>query len=246
MDNNAILTDLKQYMFLTRNFQGKEAVEIKKEEIKKEKKEKEKEEPMTAPAIVKPEFFIPEQKDKLFWIYYIIKNGFSSYEYPGNTSFANEKTEKFACIDLVRAKKDLLKTKKIKNLKEHVEDELANRDRIGMKTFIALCIVSGINVLFIHNRKCFELVDDKNGPEVHVVHMTSPIAFKYELDSSLEKLEYYRTELFSWESVDKPIKAISNFKVDELLALCKQLGLTIDKSKKLGKKELYEMILMAL
>ena len=42
----------------------------------------------------KVDFFIPEEKDRLFWIFYIIKNGFSDYEYPGNTSFVKEKEEK--------------------------------------------------------------------------------------------------------------------------------------------------------
>jgi hypothetical protein len=238
--------DLEPYMFLKKNF-------IKETEEKEDKKEEKKEEKVkeiinNEPIVVnaKPSFFIPSQKDTLFWIFYAIKNGFSKYEYPGNTSYSNEKTEKFALIELIRAKKDLLKTKKIKNLKEHVEDELANRERIGMKTFIALCIISGINVLFIHRRKCFHLVDDKNGPTIHVVHMLSPISFQYELDVTEEKIAYYRGELFTWESVDKPIKAISNFKVDELLELCKQLGITVDKTKKLGKKDLYEMILMEL
>jgi len=241
--------DLEPYMFLKKNFINEKYEKVK---IKEEKKEEEKKEEQVVinnePILVnaKPSFFIPSQKDTLFWIFYAIKNGFSKYEYPGNTSYSNEKTEKFALIELIRAKKDLLKTKKIKNLKEHVEDELANRERIGMKTFIALCIVSGINVLFIHRRKCFHLLDDKNGSTVHVVHMLSPISFQYELDVTQEKIEYYQNELFTWESVDKPIKAISNFKVDELQELCKQLGLTVDKMKKLGKKDLYEMILMEL
>jgi len=236
--------ELESYMFLKKNFiDEKEKVY---EKVVKEKEVVVEKEIVTNTTIVAPTFFIPLQKDTLFWIYYVIKNGFSSYEYPGNTSYSNEKTEKFSLIELIRAKKDLLKTKKIKNLKEHVEDELANRERIGMKTFIALCIISGINVLFIHRRKCFHLLDDKNGSTVHVVHMLSPISFQYELDVTQEKIAYYQNELFTWESVDKPIKAISNFKVDELLELCKQLGLTIDKTKKLGKKDLYEMILMEL
>ena len=94
-------------------------------------------------------FFIPQEKDGLFWCFYVIKNGFAAYEYPGATSFVNEKAEKFKLIESLRTKKQVLKTKKIKNIKEDVEDDLANKSKIGMKTFIALCAADNINILFI-------------------------------------------------------------------------------------------------
>lgn len=187
--------------------------------------------------------FIPEQKDTLFWCYYIIKNGFSAYEYPGATSYSNEKAEKFKCVDLLRLHKQQLKTNKIKNLKEHVEDELANRDRIGMKTFIALCIVSGINILFIHRRKCFESIHNEE-EVIHVVHMLDS-KYSYESEVTPEQVEYYRNNLFKWESVDKPLKAISSYKSEELVDLCKKLDLGTDFKKK-TKKDLYELIIMNL
>ena len=58
-------------------------------------------------------FFIPQEKDGLFWCFYVIKNGFAAYEYPGATSFVNEKSEKFKLIESLRTKKQVLKTKKI-------------------------------------------------------------------------------------------------------------------------------------
>ena len=105
-------------------------------------------------------FFYPKQKDSLFWCFFIIKNGFAAYETPNTTSFVNEKKIKFEYIELLRKKKQILKShevfKKIKN-KDTIEHELANKEKIGEKTFIALCIVENLNVLFIHNKKCFEI-----------------------------------------------------------------------------------------
>ena len=86
-----------------------------------------------------------------------MKNGYSDYEYPGTTTFAREKELKFQYIEMLRSNKQLLKTKKIKNLREDIEDELANKEKIGMKTFIALCVASNLNILFIHKKKCFQL-----------------------------------------------------------------------------------------
>ena len=200
--------------------------------------------------------FFPEEKDALFWCYFILKNGLSAYEYPNATSFVNEKTEKFKCVQLLRDNKSALKTNKIKNLKEDVEDELANKERIGMKTFIALCIVSKINVLYIHNRKCFALIHDENEP-IHLVQCNSKPYLKYwgQLNIDKAQVECYKNNFFKWESVDKPLKAVGSYKSDELLDLCIRLVFGDDSTtnalnkqnlKKKTKKELYELLIQNL
>ena len=201
-------------------------------------------EPVIAPIV--NNFFTPEQKDSLFWCYFIIRNGFAAYEYPGKTSYSSEKTMKFESIELLRTNKDKLKTNKIKKIKEDVEDELANKDKIGMKTFLALCIASGVNVLFIHKRKCFKLLE--NDEPVHVIHENPNKTYTYETNVSPEQLEYYKTQMFHWESVDKPLKAISNYKSDELVDLCNKLGLEqgLGELKKKTKKDLYELLVLNL
>ena len=203
-------------------------------------------------------FFFPKEKDQLFWCFFIIQNGFEKYEYPGTTSFVNEKSEKFKCIEHLRAAKQQLKTKKIKNIKEDVEDELANKQTIGMKTFIALCIANNVNIMYIHKRKCFEILFDDQSPTfvVHCINNDDSSAKKYcyEQNVSKEQVEKYRTEYFNWESVDKPLKAMSSYKADELVELCNKLGLGLglglsngaeDLSKK-TKKSLYELLVMNL
>ena len=47
---------------------------------------------------------------------------------------------KFKYIDIVRKEKDILKINKIRPLSE-VEDDLANKNKISLKTFIALCLI---------------------------------------------------------------------------------------------------------
>lgn len=193
-------------------------------------------------------FFIPQEKDSLFWCFFVIKNGFAAYEYPGTTSFVNEKAEKFKLIESLRTKKQILKTKKIKNVKEDVEDDLANKSKISMKTFIALCAAENINVLFIHKRKCFELMCEEDNP-FHVIHWyDNPEKYCYEMNLSKEALDKYRNTLFKWESLEKPLKAMSSYKSDELMELCNKLGLQekVDNLNKKTKKDLYELLIMNL
>jgi len=246
-DYNHVVIDLQDYMLTSKliakhsSLHNAETKPIQKQQLKHEKK-------------VQDRFFYPKEKDQLFWCYFIIQNGFSKYEYPGTTSFVNEKEEKFRCIEHMRKNKQQLKTKKIKNIREDVEDELANKQIIGMKTFIALCISNNINIMYIHKRKCFELVCDDQMP-MHVVHCinnkdSSAFNYCYELTPTNEQLDIYRSTLFKWESVEKPLKAMSAYKLEELSDLCKKLALDVlpnggtDALKNKKKKDLYELIIM--
>ena len=195
------------------------------------------------PKKIKNNFFLPKDKDTLFWCYYILKNGFSKYEYPGVRSFENEKKTKFECIELLRSKKQILKEKKVKSLKEDVEDELANKEKIRMKTFIALCLVDNISILFIHKKKCFVL--DCGSDTYNVIHQyDNPEKYVIETDTNKDIWEKYKTTYFHWESLEKPLRAVSSYKVDELLQMCKKMGIEIVDKK--NKNELYELLLMNL
>ena len=212
---------------------NEDSIEQEKEKEKLMKKEKER-------------FFYPSQKDQLYWCFFIMKNGFTAYEYPDVSSFVNEKTEKIKCVTMLRDNKQQLKGKKIKNIKEDVENELVNCSTISMKTFIALCVVANINVLYIQKRKCFEMIFDEDSP-IHVVHDMLNGKYCYEPDASKEQIEHYRKKMFKWESIDKPLKAVGSYTSDELVELSKQLGLETMKSgenKKKTKNELYEQIVL--
>lgn len=256
-DYNHVLNKLQDYMLtgktLARTFY-QQPIENKVTVVQHDKQPKENNIPKKSNNPEVERFFFPKEKDQLFWCFFIIQNGFEKYEYPGTTSFVNEKSEKFKCIEHLRSAKQQLKTKKIKNIKEDVEDELANKQTIGMKTFIALCIANNINIMYIHKRKCFEILFDDQSPSfvVHCINNDDSSAKKYcyEQTASKEQMEKYRTEYFNWESVDKPLKAMSSYKADELVELCNKLGLglsngTEDLSKK-TKKALYELLVMNL
>jgi len=52
--------------------------------------------------------------------------------------------------------------------------------------------------------------------------------------------------LFNWESVDKPLKAISYYKLEELIDICKRFGFFDTTIKNKTKKDLYELIITKL
>ena len=237
--NKIIVDELQKYMLYSTNKYNKPIEKL--DYVKVEKLEKlEKVELKILKSNL--DFFYPEQKDQLFWCYYIIKNGFAAYEYPGTTSYANEKKEKFECIELLRKNKQTLKENKIKNIKEDVEDELAQKSMISRKTFIALCSIEKQNVLYIENNKYFDIfTDTTNVLSYHVVHCIKG-KYCYETDISQTQIEKYKSTLFKCDNFEKPLKAISYYKLNELVDICKYLVLIADFNKK-TKKELYELLM---
>jgi hypothetical protein len=169
----------------------------------------------------------------------------------GNQHFSIEKQEKFKYIDELRktCNKDLLKMHKIKPL-SLLEDDLANQERISIKTFFALCIVEKINVMLIDKRKVYEILitDD---PKIHVIHRNS-VSYEHhiELDISVNAINVYRETYYKMSTFDVSLKSMASYKVEELLDLCKKLDIVLsnenqeekEKKKKLGKKDIYELL----
>jgi hypothetical protein len=188
----------------------------------------------------------PRQHDSLFWCFYILKYGFSKYEMEvGNQHFTIEKSEKFKYIDMLRKNKDILKINKIKPLSD-LEDDLANKSRISIKTFFALCILEKLNILLVDKRKIYESINNDES-EIHVIHRNS-VTYEHHIELNIlpEELSKIRNTYHKMTGFESTLKAMSSYKVDELLELCKKLGIDTSTStsisKKLTKKDIYERI----
>jgi hypothetical protein len=191
----------------------------------------------------------PRQKDSLFWCFYILKNGYFNYEMEiNNQYFVVEKAEKFKYIEMIRKNKDLIKLHKIKPFTE-LEDDLANKQKISIKTFFALCILENINVLLVDKRKIYEItcIDIDDLHPVNVIHRNSQTCEHYiELNVTKENLQKYRDTYYKMDNFDATIKAIGSYKLDELIDLCKKLDINIanDNKKKQTKKDIYELLVL--
>jgi hypothetical protein len=196
--------------------------------------------------VKKDTIYKPLKKDSLFWCFYILKYGFSKYEMEvGNQHFSIEKQEKFNYIDVLRkpSNKDLLKIHKIKPL-SLLEDDLANQEKISIKTFFALCIIENINIILIDKRKVYEVLTTDD-PKIYVIHRNSITYEHYiELDVPVDKINMYKETYYNMSNFDTNLKAMSSYKVEELLELCKKLEINTDikEKKKMTKKDIYELL----
>lgn len=190
-------------------------------------------------------FFIPRQKDTLFWCFYILVNGIDKYENLNVINIVVEKTLKIEYVERLRLKKDLLKMHKCGALL-HLENSLVNEQKIDMKTFIALCILENINVLYV-KRNCYFELEMNSQSTVQIIHFF-PEKHKFGLEVNSFKVIEYRNALYQITNVEKPIKAISSYKSEELVEIGEKLGLETKKAdgKTMLKKDIYEKIIQYL
>jgi hypothetical protein len=188
--------------------------------------------------------YTPNKSDSLFWCFYIIKYGFEKYNMIDNQHFIIERNEKIAAIELLREKKDLLKNHKIKSI-NGIESDLTNSSAISISTFFSLAIIYGLNVAYIKKNSYYEFVSDDCADSVHIIKPSAGSnKYSYELEQSQEQVQHYRENYYKMLSIDKPIQAMTAYKLDELLELSKKLGIELNMPtiKKPTKKQLYDAI----
>ena len=239
---NYMLTEERIDHYLSYSIHNK--INKKEENEFKEQVKKVKEKITVEKKITNP-FFIPRQKDSLFWCFYAIVNGIEKYENLHVINVVIEKTLKIEYVEKLRLKKELLKIHKCGSLL-HLENSLVNEQKIDMKTFIALCVLENINVLYINNKIYFELQMNSQSI-VNIIHFL-PEKYKYAVEENSFKANDYKNSLYQVTNLDKPIKAISSYKSEELVEIASKLGLETKKAdgKPMLKKDIYEKIIQKL
>ena len=198
--------------------------------------------------------------DKLFWIFYKIINNFNDSDLEHINSFTIMKEFKINCVEKLKNQKNILKDFKIQ--KSTVEDDLTNNEKISFKTFHALCVLHLVNVILIRDNNTYCVLCSNNDEKVinlqnykllkiTNVKMSSLFNnFDIELVNSTteEELQKILKSYYAIENIEKPLKAFSNYKLDDLVSIAEKLNITIydETSKKKKKQELYENILQKL
>jgi hypothetical protein len=194
--------------------------------------------------IVKPinKIYIPSEKDTLFWCFFIMKHGDTHYEMLDNRNIIVEKKNKIEYIEKIRKDKQLIKTYKFTTL-TNLENNLANEDKLNIGTFLSLCVFENLNVLYIKNKTYYELLMNDE-PTIYIVYQLENNKYGIE-QSVIANTGDIKNTLYKIDSVDKPIKPFSAYKLPDLIVIAIKLGFEITNktsNKAKNKKELYEDI----
>lgn len=199
--------------------------------------------------VEKPTFFIPKEQDSLFWCYYIIKYGEIQYEMLQNRNFITTQNLKIDLVTKIRENKQIVKTYKLDTL-SNIESNLANDSILSIKTFMTLCVIDNLNIIFVSKKTYYELLTN-DSDIIYIIKELDRSKLKYSKQYGYEianetLLNDIRDNLYKVDSLDKPIKGLSAYKVCDLLNIANKLAIeTVNKEtgKNKTKNELYESII---
>lgn len=204
------------------------------------------------------DYFTPKQSDSLFWCFYILCNGYKSYEYETNY-FTAEQQFKIHTVEKVKRgdNKQILKDNKIS--KNSFESGLMGT--ITPKVLHALCIFYGINIFYVHNNTYYDMIIDSAKPisiirynaETHNYSVGMGIGGDilnetHTAPKFCEYIEKIKESHWKLESLEKPLRAITSYSVMEIIDICNKLDISIinESNKKKTKADLYSSILQKL
>jgi hypothetical protein len=199
--------------------------------------------------IKKSDTFVPREHDTLFWCYYIIKHGDIQYETLNNRNTLITKQLKIELVSKIRENKQIVKTYKFDSI-TNIESNLANDNIITVKSFMTLCAIDNINVVFVSKKTYFECLTNDSQP-IYIIREIDRNQLKYNKHYGYETatdeiLHELRTHLYKVDSLDKPIKSISSYKASELLDIAHKLAIEVvhkETGKNKTKNQLYETII---
>ena len=237
---NDVLNDLQDYMLYEDNMI--KSLRIKIEPTPKDIKS------VKPTNNTRQQIFIPNQQDSLFWCFYIIKNGDVKYETLNNKNSLLAKQMKIELVDSIRKHKDVVKIYKFDTL-SNLESNLANDNNLNVNTFLTLSAIENINIIFLKKNTYYEILMN-DSDKIYIVHEIQSQSkynnkYGYEMGTN-ESINNIRNTFFRLQTIDKPIKAMSAYKVNELSDICNKLVINIYNSmtcKQKSKKELYESII---
>ena len=246
LDNNMINT-LKNIRNFPKEVVKKVMPKVMPKVIYREKSEKDKSDKsvklMEVKEVKKSEIFFPKEKESLFWCFYIMKYGEMEYEMLEHKNIIIEKKIKIEYVEKMRKEKQLIKTYKLCSL-TNMENNLVNEQVINLTSFLSLCVLENMNVLFIKNNTFYELLMNDTGT-VNIIYKKNK-QYGLTITTDLKKVHEIKNNLFKIDNVDKPIKSFSAYKLQDLLTICGKMSIetiNIETNKTKNKTDLYESVI---
>ena len=180
-----------------------------------------------------PTFFTPSNKDKLFWIFYVLHHSMDEYDFPKRT-YKREVQLKFKYIETIQENTAVLKQHKVR--RTNLSNDLGNSSTISVETFIGLCCVHHINVALVRRSFIKPHQFNPNTDSFYIVHLDDK-----KLQTEKMLLSEFQEMYIHVANLDKPLKSIAMYKLSELQKIIQILDANFNVAKK-TKKVLYNEI----
>jgi hypothetical protein len=196
-------------------------------------------------------FYITREKDKLFWVFYIMLNGEDAYKYL-KTKFVTEKEIKIGAVEKMRKLPNVFKQHKLNKVR--IENELSGDVPLTLEGFYGLCIIYNISAIFMKKNCYCELYGLGDSSVTHLVEEVEGGLGVHVFKTKAASLDYakkVRESKWQMENVLTPIKSISSYTHAELLEIYNKVtcvtnkettGFTESFKEKKTKQFLYDRI----
>jgi hypothetical protein len=165
----------------------------------------------------------------LFWFIFIMVHGIEEYNMLKKIT-QTETNIRYELINVIKEKKTLLKTFKLKS--DEIINDLGNLKPISIDTFKALIICLNLNVC-LTNKKICEILKNNDTNTYFIIENN-----KMYLDKLDE--ESIHNKFYIVKSLKKPFSNITKYKVSELQDICLKLELiNLDTKIKFKKNDYY-------
>jgi len=195
-------------------------------------------------------WFEPKYRDSIFWCIYTFIYGYDDYLMIGSKYGNKELEEKMKVVHFIKENPKLLKTTNHKitniNIQEIMSEFMSVQNETTFLGIIALCIFYNIHIYLVDEKKkiylCFTTNNETASKKCILYKNTNIKGYsKYRLNHSISENDilYIEENMFRLESYNKPLKAISNYKVEDLYLISNKLGIY---DETLKKPKLYDVI----
>jgi hypothetical protein len=206
----------------------------------------------------------PKQADTLFWCLFIAHFGYGEYIEVDRNYGIKELEIKKQIGDFISKNPHKMKNTNVKLTKiavqEILSELLTSQKDTSMHCLMALLVYYNINVILVNSTKLLMLeyianvheneneIEDEDCDTSTTYVLYKDAYNKYSVQTeplTVAEIADMKEKMICLESHNKPLKAISHYKVDELEELAKKMGI-LDTKKKYKKAELYQEIVDAL
>jgi len=215
-------------------------------------------EEVTVTDLVKPnevtsttiDLVLPKQQDTLFWCIYIAVFGYNDYLEVSRNYGVKELDIKKQIADFLQKTPSAFKTSNIKVTKvaiqEILSELLTSQKETSILCLLAMIVKHKINVLLVDptDRFYLEYYHDKDMDEIPTYVLRKDTYGKYRIQLeplSKDIIIHWKSSRFALDSYQKPLRAASLYKVQELEDIARRFSL-YDDAKKYKKADLYNDI----
>jgi len=200
------------------------------------------------PPKPKKHIFSPTKTDTLFWCAYTINKGEAEYEMIGNRYKNAEIEEKQKMIDFIKKNPDAIKSSfKITAVKmKEIMSELMMDAKTSWTAFLAMCVYYKFNAIVCYKKTYLDFFV-KGAEHTHLFHRDDSGHISVdtnELDED-EIKDIRNSKIHLGQNPEKPLKAASHYKMDDLAEIAEKLGVTCGQNK-WKKADWYDAIIKEL